>query len=173
MEKLQDIARGIELLILDVDGVLTDGFLYLGNDGNEYKVFNTKDGHGIRMLHEEGFKTAILTARTSKVVAERAADLGIEFVMQGQRQKRVAYEALLQQTGFKPEQVAYVGDDVIDLPVMSQVALPIAVADAHPFVKQHARWVTQNVGGRGAVREVCELMLAARGILQEKLESYL
>jgi len=165
----------IELLVLDVDGVLTDGSLFYDDHGQEYKAFNSRDGHGMRMLQEVGIRVALLTGRQSGIVTHRAANLGIapELVYQGYRDKRPAFKALLQQTGLQAAQVAYMGDDVVDLPVMMQVALPIAVADAHPFVQQHARYVTQAAGGRGAVREVCEMLLDGRGLLQEKLQHYL
>ena len=115
MENLQALARTIELVIFDVDGVLTDGTLFLGDDGQEYKAFNSKDGHGIRMLHEGGARSAILTGRQSNVVDHRARDLGIEIVLQGHRDKRPAFESLLRQTGLSPQVIAYVGDDVVDL----------------------------------------------------------
>ncbi len=173
MEQLNETARKIELVIFDVDGVLTDGSLFIGDDGQEYKAFNSKDGHGIRMLQECGVGAAILTGRQSEVVKHRTRDLGIELVMQGYRDKRPAFEALLKETGLTPEVIAYVGDDVVDLPVMKQVGLAIAVADAHPMVMEHADWVTRAAGGRGAARDVCEFLMRARGVLDEKLASYL
>ncbi len=173
MEQLTATAKRIELVIFDVDGVLTDGSLFIGDDGQEYKAFNSRDGHGIRMLQECGVRAAILTGRQSEVVRHRTRDLGIELVMQGHRDKRPAFRALLQETGLTPEVIAYVGDDVVDLPVMKQVGLAIAVADAHPLVLEHADWVTRARGGRGAGRDVCEFLLRARGVLDEKLASYL
>ena len=173
MDNLQELAKTIELVIFDVDGVLTDGSLFIGDDGQEYKAFNSRDGHGIRMLHESGVPSAILTGRQSKVVNYRARDLGIELVMQGHRDKRPAFQALLEKTGLHRDVVAYVGDDVVDLPVMTQVGLAIAVNDAHFMVKRHAHWTTSACGGRGAAREVCEFLLDARGLLEDKLQSYL
>lgn len=173
MEKPTDIARKIELVIFDVDGVLTDGSLFIGDDGQEYKAFNSRDGHGIRMLQECGVKVAILTGRNSQVVLHRARDLGIELVMQGHRDKRPAFAQLLQETGLSADVIAYVGDDVVDLPVMTQVGLAVAVADAHPMVLEHSHVVTQARGGRGAGREVCEYLMRERGQLDEKLASYL
>ena len=171
----KQLASQIELLILDVDGVLTDGSLFYDNNGQEYKAFNSRDGHGLRMLQDAGVKVAILTGRKSELVQHRAKNLNIpaELVFQGFRDKRPAFAALLEQTGLSAKNIAYVGDDVIDLPVMKQVGLAIAVADAHPFVKEHAHWVTTRFGGRGAVRETCEMLLNARGQLQAILESYL
>lgn len=163
----------IKLLILDVDGVMTDGSLIMDNDGEEYKAFNSKDGHGIRMLQECGVEAAILTGRKSKLVQHRSNDLDIKYVMQGYRDKRPAYADLKQQTGYSDHEIAYIGDDVIDLPVMSQVGLAIAVKDAHHFVIKNAHWVTQANGGRGAVREICEQIIDSRGLLENKLASYL
>lgn len=171
----KELASQIELLILDVDGVLTDGSLFYDNHGQEYKAFNSRDGHGLRMLQDAGVKVAILTGRQSELVQHRAKNLNIpaELVFQGFRDKRPAFAALLSQTGIPANKMAYVGDDVIDLPVMTQVGLAIAVADAHPFVKQHAHWISNLPGGRGAVRETCEMLLDARGELQVILERYL
>ncbi len=168
-------AEQIELLILDVDGVLTDGSLFYDNNGSEYKAFNSRDGHGLRMLQDQGIQVALLTGRQSALVSHRAANLGIaeELVFQAYRDKRPAFQVILEKTGLNAQQCAYVGDDVIDLPVMMQVGLPIAVADAHPFVLQHAAWITDAPGGRGAVREVCEQLLAAKACLQDVLNSYL
>ncbi|CAG0911650.1 unnamed protein product [Cyprideis torosa] len=173
MNTLMEKARDIQLVIFDVDGVLTDGSLFMGDDGQEYKAFNSRDGHGIRMLQESGVQTAIITGRQSQVVLHRAKDLGIEHVLQGYRDKRPAFQELLKRTGFEPANIAYVGDDVVDLPVMSQVGLPIAVADAEEFVKHQAQWITPRNGGRGAARDVCEFLMQARGVLDEKLNSYL
>ncbi len=173
MDQLTATAKTIELVIFDVDGVLTDGSLFIGDDGQEYKAFNSKDGHGIRMLQECGIRAAILTGRSSEVVKHRTRDLGIELVMQGHRDKRPAFAELLKETGLDPAVVAYVGDDVVDLPVMKQVGLAIAVADSHPMVLEHADWITHAKGGRGAGREVCEFLMRARGVLDDKLASYL
>lgn len=169
------LASQIELLILDVDGVLTDGSLFYDNQGQEYKAFNSRDGHGLRMLQDAGVKVAILTGRQSELVQHRAKNLNIpaELVFQGFRDKCPAFEALLKATHIPAHKIAYVGDDVIDLPVMTKVGLAIAVADAHPFVKEHAHWITTRSGGRGAVRETCEMLLDARGQLQAILERYL
>ena len=171
----KELASQIELLILDVDGVLTDGSLFYDNNGQEYKAFNSRDGHGLRMLQDAGVKVAILTGRKSELVQHRAKNLNIptELVFQGFRDKRPAFEALLAHTGIPAHKIAYVGDDVIDLPVMVKVGLAIAVADAHPFVQEHAHWISNRPGGRGAVRETCEMLLDARGELQTMLERYL
>jgi 3-deoxy-D-manno-octulosonate 8-phosphate phosphatase (KDO 8-P phosphatase) len=173
MKDILDKAKKIELVIFDVDGVMTDGSLFMGDDGQEYKAFNSLDGHGMRMLQEGGINAAIITGRKSKVVEHRMNDLGVTRVYQGYRDKIPAYEALMDDVGLATEQVAYVGDDVVDLPIMTRVGFAIAVQDAHPYVKKHAHWITQNNGGQGAVRDVCELILEARGLLAQTLESYL
>lgn len=173
MQDLDEKAREIRLVIFDVDGVLTDGSLYLGDDGQEYKAFHSKDGHGMVMLQESGVSIAIITGRTSEVVRIRMQSLGIEQVYQGKRDKRPAYDELKQASGLEDREIAYVGDDVVDLPVMTQVGLAITVNDAHPMVKQHAHWTTPSGGGRGAAREVCEMLMQAQGTLEDKLKSYL
>jgi len=168
---MQDIlhrAAQIRLVIFDVDGVLTDGRLYLADDGNEFKAFHSRDGHGMKMLQSQGVAVAIISGRRSLAVERRMADLGIDYVYMGVQDKLVAFQDLLQRQGLDPAQVAYVGDDVIDLPVMSRVGLAIAVQDADPFVKRHAHWQTPSPGGRGAVREVCELLLEALGRLEQE-----
>ena len=166
---MQDIlhrAAQIRLVIFDVDGVLTDGRLYLADDGNEFKAFHSRDGHGLKMLQNQGVAVAIISGRRSLAVERRMADLGINYVYMGVQDKLVAFQDLLQRQGLDAAQVAYVGDDVIDLPVMIRVGLAIAVQDADPFVKRHAHWQTPSPGGRGAVREVCELLLEALGRLE-------
>ena len=155
----------IQLLICDVDGVLSDGAIYLGNQGEEYKSFNTKDGFGIKALLNAGIEVAIITGRDSRIVAERMKSLGVQRVYQGQSDKMISYQALLADLDLTPEQVAYIGDDVVDLPVMLHCGLGVAVADAHPLVRKQANYVTRLKGGRGAVRELCDLVLDARGML--------
>lgn len=173
MQDLTARAQHIRLLVLDVDGVLTDGGLFFGDDGQEYKMFNSRDGHGMRMLQDAGIPIAIITGRQSEVVKHRMENLGVAHVYQGQREKLPAFEALLQEVGLAAEHVAYVGDDVVDLPILTRVGLAIAVQDAHTLVKQHAHWTTPQGGGRGAVRDVCELILQAQGRLDAALGHYL
>ncbi|NNG13673.1 MAG: 3-deoxy-manno-octulosonate-8-phosphatase KdsC [Gammaproteobacteria bacterium] len=173
MKDILERAKTIKLVIFDVDGVLTDGSLFLGDDGLEYKAFNSRDGHGMKMLQASGVTVAIITGRSSKVVEYRMESLGIEHVYQGQHDKRLAFFELLGKMQLTPQQVAYVGDDVVDLPVMSKVGLAIAVQDAHPMVLKHAHWQTPSSGGRGAGRDVCEMLMEAHGVLQETLDSYL
>lgn len=173
MRDIQEKARQIRLVIFDVDGVLTDGSLYIGDDGQEYKAFNSRDGHGIKMLQDTGVQIGIITGRTSEVVRIRMESLGIEHVYQGKRDKLPAYLELRDKLGLTDAQVAYVGDDVVDLPIMRRVGLAIAVNDAHPFVVQHAHWQTPHSGGRSAGRDVCEMLMEAQGHLQQALDSYL
>ena len=173
MQDIREKARQIKLVIFDVDGVLTDGSLYLGDDGQEYKAFNSRDGHGIKMLQSTGVEIGIITGRTSDVVRIRMESLGIKHLYQGKQDKLPAYLELRDKLNLNDAQVAYVGDDVVDLSIMRQVGLAIAVQDAHPFVLQHTHWQTQHPGGRGAGRDVCELLMDAQGKLQAALESYL
>jgi len=173
MKDVLEKAARIRLVLFDVDGVLTDGSLYLGDDGQEYKAFHSRDGHGMAMLKEAGVDIGIITGRTSQVVVHRMASLGIEHVYQGQRDKLPAFEALLAKLGISADEVAFVGDDVVDLPILTRVGLAIAVADAHPLVVRHAHWRTPNPGGRGAARDVCELILEARDQLDALLRRYL
>ncbi len=172
MQEILDRATQIRLIIFDVDGVLSDGRLILGDDGQEYKAFNTKDGHGMKMLRSTGVEIGIITGRTSNVVALRMKGLGIEHLYQGQQDKLPAYEELKAKLGLKDEQVAYMGDDVVDLPIMCRVGLAATVADAHHMVKRYAHWQSEYDGGRGAVRELCELIMEAQGTLQPLMESY-
>ena len=173
MKDLNEKAARIRLLIFDVDGVLTDGSLFVGDDGQEYKAFNSRDGHGIKMLQKYGVEIAIITGRTSQVVEHRMANLGITHIYQGKLEKLPAYEELRKKLDISPEETAYVGDDVVDLPVMRRVGLAIAVQDAHPLVRQHSHWQTPSAGGRGAARDVCEMLMEAKGVLQDELGHYL
>ncbi|HSB51433.1 MAG TPA: HAD-IIIA family hydrolase [Dissulfurispiraceae bacterium] len=167
-----EIAGGIKLLILDVDGVLTDGGIVLDNDGNELKAFHVRDGHGIKMLGRAGIQVALITGRFSKVVERRAHELGIIEVYQRCHIKSVAYEHVIEKFGLSDREVAYVGDDIVDLPILGRVGLPVAVADATEETRAAALYVTRNGGGRGAVREVCELILKAKGKWEEMLDEY-
>ncbi len=173
MQDILEKASKIRLVIFDVDGVLTDGSLFLGDDGQEYKAFHSKDGHGMKMLQESGVDIAIITGRTSKVVELRMDSLGIQHVFQGRLAKLPAYEQLRDTLELQDEQIAYVGDDVVDLPIMRRVGLAVAVQDAHPLVKQHAHWQTSHDGGRGAARDVCELIMEGHGQLKAMLDAYL
>ena len=173
MQEVLEKARAIKLLICDVDGVMTDGGLFFGDNGLEYKAFHSRDGLGIKMLQRSGIPLAVITARTSDVVKHRMKNLNIDLVFQGQLNKVKAFEQLCHSQQLAPEQIAYVGDDLVDAPVMKQVGLSIAVADAHERIKQLADWTTQHGGGHGAVRDVCELLMEAQGTLEEQFSAYL
>lgn len=162
MTDLATRAAAVELLALDVDGVLTDGRLWLGDDGAEYKSFHVRDGYGLVALARAGVTLAVISGRRSSAVDRRMAELGIVHVHQGISDKPAVLTELLGRTGITAERAAFVGDDEPDLPVMRMVGLPIAVADAHPLARAAAAWVTTLPGGRGAVREACDLILEAR-----------
>ena len=170
-EVLERAAR-VQLLALDVDGVLTDGTIYIGAEGEAFKPFNIMDGLGIRMALDSGIQVAIITARRSEALARRAEELGITHLITGEKNKPTAFSGLLEELGLEAEQAAYVGDDLIDLGVLRRAGLAVAVANAHPLVHRHAHWATQRRGGHGAVREVCELILAAQGKLHLLFENY-
>ncbi len=158
-----DFAK-IKLLLLDVDGVMTDGRITYDSDGAETKSFDVKDGYGLKLLQRAGIEVGIITGRQSAVVTRRAEELGIELVYQGAKDKLVPFQEILELRGLSPEQVAYVGDDVIDLPVMRRVGFSATVADAVEEVKPFADLVTARAGGRGAVREVCDFLLKKTGL---------
>lgn len=160
---LVERARRVRLAIFDVDGVLTDGTVFMGPEGEAFKAFNILDGHGVKMLKAGGVDTAIISGRESKAVTRRAQELGIEHVFQGEHDKLARFEALCAATGLAPEACAFVGDDLPDLPVMERCGLAVAVANAVDLVKAKAHYVTRAGGGRGAVREFCELVLSAQG----------
>lgn len=162
----------IRLLLLDVDGVMTDGGIIYDGNGLETKVFNVKDGHGIKMLQRHGIEVGIITGRTSLVVGIRARELGIELVYQGALKKLDSYCDVKQKTGFSDSQIAYMGDDVIDVPVMRRVNFAAAPSDALIEAKNAAHYVTSLAGGRGAVREVCDLILKGRGLWNEVAARY-
>jgi 3-deoxy-D-manno-octulosonate 8-phosphate phosphatase (KDO 8-P phosphatase) len=172
MQDVLDKAKQIKLVIFDVDGVLTDGSIIMGDDGEEYKAFNARDGHGMRLLQYTGVELGIITGRTSKVVEHRMLNLNINHVYQGQRVKLPAFKDLLDRLNLKPEQCAYVGDDWVDLAIMRRVGLAIAVQDADELVKKQAHWITPSNGGKGAAREVCELIMKGQGTLQDQIERH-
>ena len=175
-EKMQAIvekAKKLKLLILDVDGVLTDGKLFFDNQGNEYKSFHARDGHGIKLLRQTGVEVAVISGRKSNSVALRMKNLGIELVYQGHENKRAAFDEIIEKIGIKPDQAAHVGDDLLDLPIMTRVGLAIAVADANFAVKKRADWCTTLPGGYGAVREVCDFIMQAQGRFDEVVNAYL
>ena len=162
MQKILEKAARVRLVIFDVDGVLTDGGLHFDAQGGEGKIFHSRDGHGMKMLQESGVEIAVISGRSSESVQRRMMGLGIRHVYQGQQEKLPAYRAVLKELNLTSDQVCFVGDDVVDLPVMLQVGLAVAVQDAHPLVKKHAHWQTSATGGRGAARDVCELIMGRR-----------
>lgn len=166
---IKKLAENIHLVVFDVDGVFTDGSISINHLGEETKSFNVRDGHGIRMLIHYGIDVAVISGRESQAVNVRMKELGISTIMQGHIDKRSALNKLLSNKNVKSSQTAFVGDDIIDVPAMQIAGLSIAVADAHPWVIKHANHTTEATGGRGAVREVCELIMDAQGLLEKAL----
>ena len=166
-------AKGLSAMIFDVDGVLTDGTLYLNDRGEEMKAFNTRDGHGIKMLRESGVQVGILTARRSGVVERRASELGITLLRQGAADKKTAFAEMLGIVGCNPAQAGYMGDDVIDLPVLIRCGFAATVPEAPQLLRERCHYVALAPGGRGAVREVCEFVLRAQDRLDAALAAYI
>ncbi|KLN64022.1 MULTISPECIES: 3-deoxy-manno-octulosonate-8-phosphatase KdsC [Vibrio] len=164
-QSILEVAKEIKLLICDVDGVFSDGLIYMGNNGEELKTFHTRDGYGVKSLMNAGIEIAIITGRRSQIVENRMKALGIKLIYQGQDDKIKAYQDICTKLDIAPEQTGYIGDDLIDWPVMEQVALKVCVADGHPLLRRRANYVTSIRGGHGAVREVCDLILQARNEL--------
>lgn len=166
-------ARGIRIAIFDVDGVMTDGTLFLDDQGNETKGFSVLDGLGLKMLSDSGVRVAILTGRRSRCVELRAANLGIQLLWQGVADKRTGFAEILETTGLTPETASYMGDDIVDIPVLRRCGLAFSVPGGHVLARELAHHVTVADGGRGAVREVCELIMRAQGTLDAQLQAYL
>ncbi len=166
-------AARVKLLLLDCDGVLTDGRITLVGEADEQKSFHTRDGHGLVLLHRAGLRSGIISGRTSSAVVRRAQDLGITHVRQGALNKIEVFEELLSAEGFDADEVAFVGDDVTDIPLMLRCGLGVAVADATHDTRDAAHYVTTLPGGSGAVREVCELILKAQGLWAGLMKRYL
>ena len=164
--------KHIQLLLLDVDGVLTDGSIIYSDDGSETKVFNARDGFGLKRVMSAGIEVGFVTGRSSNALRHRCDNLGIGHLFDGVGDKAKMLEKIVAQTGVGPEHTAFVGDDLPDLPIMKRVGLSIAVADAHEIVRQKADWTTQAPGGHGAVREVCEALLTAKGVWEEVIARY-
>ena len=165
-------AKKIKLVIFDVDGTLTDGGIYMGTNGELFKAFNCQDGFGITAAHKVGLKTAIITGRESVITTNRAKELGITAVKQGQMDKRNAYKELKAEFNLSDEEIAYVGDDIIDLPVFVQVGFRAAVGNANIELKERAHFVAKNDGGKGAVREVLEFILKSQDKWAEIVRKY-
>lgn len=160
-------AQKIKLLICDVDGVFSDGRIYMGNQGEEFKAFHTRDGYGIKCILAAGIEVAVITARTSNIVEKRMKALGIKHIYQGSSDKLAAFYSLLDKINLTPDESAYIGDDLIDWPVMEKVEFSVCVHDGHPLLAKRADWITQTKGGFGAVREICDLLLEARNELDK------
>jgi 3-deoxy-D-manno-octulosonate 8-phosphate phosphatase (KDO 8-P phosphatase) len=171
-KELLEIAKNIKFLILDVDGVLTDGSIILDNEGNEFKSFHVRDGHGIKMLMRSGINIAIITGRDSSVVERRAQELGIKEVFQRCYDKRVAYRQLAEKYSLNDNEIGYVGDDIVDIPILKRCGFSVVVADADDEVKAVAMMITERRGGKGAVREVCDFILKAKGLWQDIIDGY-
>jgi len=166
-------AKLIRLVAFDVDGVMTDGGLYYSDSGEEFKRFNSLDGHGLKMLRASGVEIALITGRTSRCVAARAENLGIVHVYQGVENKLETMVDLLNKLKLPRDAAAYMGDDVVDLTVMRHVGMAITVPDAPLLVREHSHYITQRNGGQGAVRETCEMIMSAQGTLDKQLYPYL
>jgi 3-deoxy-D-manno-octulosonate 8-phosphate phosphatase (KDO 8-P phosphatase) len=173
MQTLKDKAKIIKLLALDVDGVMTDGKIYFSAQGDELKAFSILDGQGIKTLLNNNIQVAIITGRTSPLTARRARDLGINLILQGREDKKIALQELSSELDIAFENIAYVGDDLPDLSAIINVGLGITVPNGHYFVKEHADLCTNALGGHGAVREVCDLLLDAQGLLDNVHKAYL
>jgi 3-deoxy-D-manno-octulosonate 8-phosphate phosphatase (KDO 8-P phosphatase) len=172
---LDNVARAakVKLMIFDVDGVLTDGSLSYGAEGEALKTFNVQDGLGIKLLQESGVLTAIISARRSPQVTARAKDLGIEFVHQGGHDKLTPFKALLEQLNLTEDQVGFIGDDVVDLPILSRVGFAVSVPNGRPEVHSRAHHITEAAGGKGAVREVCEFVMRAQNSYDKILNQFM
>lgn len=173
MQEIIKKVKKLKLLILDVDGVLTDGRLFFDHNGEEYKCFHARDGHGIKLLRETGVEVAVISGRKSNSVALRMKSLGVEYIYQGHENKIAALAEIMQKTSLNPDQVAHIGDDLLDLPVMTRVGLSIAVNDANDAVKDYADWCTKTAGGQGAVREVCDFIMQTQGTFDKILDHYM
>lgn len=171
--ELRERAAQIKLLLLDVDGVLTDGRLFFNNSGDEFKAFNTLDGQGIKALQKTGVKVGIITGRTSDLVARRARDLGIGILVQGREDKWEALQEILQEHSYALHEIAFMGDDWPDLAVMTRIGLALTVANAHFSVAERAHWQSQERGGEGAVRAACDLLMQAQNTYDKALGAYL
>ncbi len=173
MSLMNDKAKNIRLLILDVDGILTTGIVYYISNGSDMRGFNLHDGLGIKLLQKTGVKVAVISAKNSEAVARRLAELKVEHIYLGQEEKLEAYQALKQKLALSDEQIAYMGDDLPDLPVLKRVGFSITVPQAPAIIQQHVDLTTKNKGGKGAVREICEFIMQAQDSYQTVIQSYL
>ncbi len=172
-KKLVEKILKVKLLLLDVDGVLTDGAITYSDKGGEIKSFNVRDGHGIKLLKRGGIDVGIITARESRVVATRARDLGITLLYQGRKDKLACYRTILDKESLQDHETAFVGDDLVDIPVLTRVGFSASVPGGVTEVRERVDYITEAPGGRGAVREICEVMLKARGLWDGLIAGYL
>ncbi len=168
-----ELAKKVNVIICDVDGVLTAGGIIYDNSGNEFKMFNVKDGQIMKMLRSSGLKVGAITGRTSEVVRFRMKEMEMDFHYHGIKDKRKQYEAIKEELGFKDEEIAFLGDDIIDIPILECCGFPVCPGDAKPYVQHYAKLVTQAKGGGGVLREAADLILAARGEFEQALHQYL
>lgn len=169
----EERAKRLKLMIFDVDGILTDGTLYLADSGEEFKGFNVRDGHGIKMLRDSGVAVAIVTSRRSRVVELRARDLGIALLRQGALDKGAAFGEMVSGLGLEDAAAGYMGDDLVDLPVLCRCGFAATVPEAPETLRKRAHYVTHSGGGRGAAREVCEFVMRAQGTLESAIDAFL
>lgn len=169
---MKECLKNIKLLLLDVDGVLTDGRITYNSDGTETKAFDVKDGHGLKMLQRAGIKVGIITGRKSSVVEHRAQELGINILYQGALDKLVPFQEILEKHSVKEDEIAYVGDDIVDLPILQRVGFSATVADAIPEVKERVDYIAERAGGKAAVREICDLILKEAGLWDDVTAKY-
>lgn len=165
-------AQKIKLLLMDVDGVLTDGRIIYDSDGREIKFFFVRDGHGIKLLHKFGIKTGIITGRSSMIVDIRAKELGMDYVFQNVSNKGFVIDKIIREGFFEPEEIAFIGDDIVDIPVFRRVGFRVTVPDASYDVRDEVDYITLNYAGKGAVREVCEIILKAKGLWETIMQDY-
>ncbi len=168
----EERAKGVKLLLLDVDGVLTDGRIVYSSSGNELKFFDVKDGHGIKLIQRAGIMVGIITGRTSEIVRRRAEELGITLLYQGRFEKSAVLAEIVNKTGIIKEHIAFVGDDLVDIPVLKRVGFGASVSDAVTDVKEVAHYVSSFPGGRGAVRDIVEFILRNKGLWNSVIEKY-
>ncbi|WP_448587970.1 KdsC family phosphatase [Thermocrinis sp.] len=173
ISELSKILKNLRLLLLDVDGVLTDGRLYYTEKGEEIKVFDVRDGYGIKLLQKAGIEIGVISGRSSRALIKRLEELGIEEIHLGRNDKLKALEEILNKKSLKPEEVGFVGDDYLDIPVLRVVGFPATVKDAPDWVKRYALYVSKRKGGEGAVRDIAETILSLRGDLEKLLEALL
>ncbi len=173
MKTLSAKAKDVRLFVMDVDGVLTDGKIIYTSSGEEIKFFNVKDGLGIKLLKNVGIKTAIITSRNSSIVEKRAKELGIDFIFQGEKNKIKALENLKKKMNIKNENILYIGDDLVDLPVLKVVGFPVCVPSSPKVIKEICIYITQKDGGEGAVRETVDMILELREEYEEAIKEYL